>query len=100
MLDNIGPKDFLCGFISIEMTKIVVGSSSLIQPLLLYLGLAPAMLDNIGRVKGDKQIISEIQDYQKVVTHQLPRSLTSSERNNFCFTLVEFGLKTSSQTVK
>jgi hypothetical protein len=50
--------------------------------------------------KGDKQIISEIQDYQRVATLQLPRSLTSSERNNFYFTLLEFGLKTSSQTVK
>jgi hypothetical protein len=35
-----------CGFISIEMAKIVVGSPSLTQPLLFYLGLGPAMLDN------------------------------------------------------
>jgi hypothetical protein len=39
-----------CGFISIEMAKIVVGSPSLTQPLLLYPGLGPAMLDNIGGV--------------------------------------------------
>jgi hypothetical protein len=32
------------------MAKIVVGSPSLTQPLLLYLGLGPAMLDNIGEV--------------------------------------------------
>jgi hypothetical protein len=32
------------------MTKIVVGSSSLTQPLLLYPGLGPAILDNIGGV--------------------------------------------------
>jgi hypothetical protein len=37
-----------CGFISIEMAKIVVGSLSLTQPLLLYTGLGPVMLDNIG----------------------------------------------------
>jgi hypothetical protein len=30
------------------MTKIVVSSPSLTQPLLLYPGLGPAMLDNIG----------------------------------------------------
>jgi hypothetical protein len=36
----------LFGFISIEMAKIVVGSPSLTQPLLLYLGLGPAMLEN------------------------------------------------------
>jgi hypothetical protein len=38
------------GFISIEMSKIVVGSPSLTQPLLLYSSLGPAMLDNIGGV--------------------------------------------------
>jgi hypothetical protein len=32
------------------MAKIVVGSSSLTQPLLLYPGLGPSMLDNIGGV--------------------------------------------------
>jgi hypothetical protein len=42
---------FPCGFISIEMAKIVVGSPILTQPLLLYPGLEPAMLDNIGGVK-------------------------------------------------
>jgi hypothetical protein len=36
---------------SIEMAKIIVGSPSLTQPLLLYLGLGPTMLDNIGGVK-------------------------------------------------
>jgi hypothetical protein len=32
------------------MSKIVVGSPSLTQPLLLYSSLGPAMLDNIGGV--------------------------------------------------
>jgi hypothetical protein len=32
------------------MAKIVVGSSNLTQPLLLYSGLGPAMLDNIGGI--------------------------------------------------
>jgi hypothetical protein len=36
--------DFPCGFIFIEMAKIVVGSPSLTQPLLFYPGLRPAML--------------------------------------------------------
>jgi hypothetical protein len=49
-LRGLCPNDFLCGFISIEMTKIVIGSVSLTQPLLLYPGLGPAMLDNIGGV--------------------------------------------------
>jgi hypothetical protein len=35
----------LCGFISIKMAKIVVGSPNLTQPLLLYPGLGPAMLE-------------------------------------------------------
>jgi hypothetical protein len=35
----------LNGFIPIEMAKIVVGSPSLTQPLLLYPGLGPAMLE-------------------------------------------------------
>jgi hypothetical protein len=38
---------FACGFIFIEKAKIVVGSTSLTQPLLLYSGSGPAMLDNI-----------------------------------------------------
>jgi hypothetical protein len=38
---------FPCGFIFIEMAKIVVGSLSLTQPL-LYPGLGSNMLDNIG----------------------------------------------------
>jgi hypothetical protein len=38
---------FACDFIFIENAKIVVGSSSLTQPLLLYPGLGPVMLDNI-----------------------------------------------------
>jgi hypothetical protein len=49
-LRGLRPNDFLCGFISIEMAKIVVGSPSLTHPLLLYPGLGPAMLDNIGGV--------------------------------------------------
>jgi hypothetical protein len=48
------PNDFPCGFISIEMAKIVVGSSCLTQPLLLYPGLGPTMLDNIGGVRKEK----------------------------------------------
>jgi hypothetical protein len=39
------------------MAKIVVGSSSLTQPLLFYPGLGPAMLDNIGGVIIVKGII-------------------------------------------
>jgi hypothetical protein len=35
------------------MTKIVVGSPSLTQPLLLYPGLEPAMLDNIASLGPD-----------------------------------------------
>jgi hypothetical protein len=50
-LGGLSPNDFSCGFISIEMTKIVVGSPSLTQPLLFYPGLGPAMLDNIGGVQ-------------------------------------------------
>jgi hypothetical protein len=37
------------------MTKIIVSSPSLTQPLLLYPGLGPAMLDNIGGVSFDKK---------------------------------------------
>jgi hypothetical protein len=33
------------------MAKIVVGSPSLTQPVVLYQGLGPAMLDNIGGVR-------------------------------------------------
>jgi hypothetical protein len=36
---------FLCGFISIKMARIVVSSLNLTQPLLLYPGLGPAMLE-------------------------------------------------------
>jgi hypothetical protein len=46
-LRGLRPNDFPCDFISIEMAKIVVGSSSLTQPILLYPGLGPGMLDNI-----------------------------------------------------
>jgi hypothetical protein len=49
-LRGLHPNDFSCGFISMEMAKIVVASPSLTQPLLLYSGLRPAMLDNIGGV--------------------------------------------------
>jgi hypothetical protein len=49
-LRGLRSNDFPCGFISIEMAKIVVGSSSLTQLLLLYPGLGSAMLDNIGGV--------------------------------------------------
>jgi hypothetical protein len=51
LLGGLHPNDSPCGFISIEMAKIVIGLPSLTQPLLLYPGLRPAMLDNIGRVK-------------------------------------------------
>jgi hypothetical protein len=43
-LRGLGPNDFSCGFISIKMARIVVGSPNLTQPL-LYLGLGPAMLE-------------------------------------------------------
>jgi hypothetical protein len=55
-LRGLCPNDFPCGFISIDMAKIVVGSPSQTQPLLLYLGLGPAMLDNIGRVNQTTQV--------------------------------------------
>jgi hypothetical protein len=51
LLRGLRSNDFPCGFISIEMAKIVVGSPSLTQFLLLYLILGPAMLDNIGGVR-------------------------------------------------
>jgi hypothetical protein len=56
LLRGLCPNDFPCGFISIEMAKIVVGSPSLTQPLLLYSSLRPAMLDNIGGVQQEKQL--------------------------------------------
>jgi hypothetical protein len=46
-LRGLHSNDFPRGFISIEMAKIVVASPNLIQPLLLYSDLGPAMLDNI-----------------------------------------------------
>jgi hypothetical protein len=49
-LKGLRPNVFSCGFISIEMAKIVVGSPRLTQPLLLYTGLGLVMLDNIVRV--------------------------------------------------
>jgi hypothetical protein len=49
-LRGLRPNDLPCGFIFIKMVKIVVGSSSLTQHLLIYPGLRPAMLDNIGGV--------------------------------------------------
>jgi hypothetical protein len=39
------PNDFSCGFISIKMARIVLVSPNLTQPLLLYPGLGPAMLE-------------------------------------------------------
>jgi hypothetical protein len=50
-LRGLHPNDFACDFISIDIAKIVVGSPSLTQPLLLYMGLGPVILDNIGGVK-------------------------------------------------
>jgi hypothetical protein len=46
-VEKVATKVQSLGFISIsiEMAKIVVGSPSLTQPLLLYLGLGPAMLE-------------------------------------------------------
>jgi hypothetical protein len=44
LLRGLHPNDFPCGFISIEMTKIVVGSPSLTQPLLLYPGLGEGIV--------------------------------------------------------
>jgi hypothetical protein len=69
-LRGLRPNDFSCGFIFIEMTKIVVGSSSLTQPLLLYPALGPAMLDNIGGVGGEggRQTIESIAPLQKIIT--------------------------------
>jgi hypothetical protein len=41
------------------MVKIVVGSLRLTQPLLLYPGLEPAMLDNIG---GESSLLANLID--------------------------------------
>jgi hypothetical protein len=46
-LRGLCSNNFSCGFIFIEMTKIVVGSSNLTQPILLYPTLGPIMLHNI-----------------------------------------------------
>jgi hypothetical protein len=51
------------------MTKIVVGSPSLTQPLLLYPGLRPAMLNNIGGV-------GEIYRYEKKVVLDVSHKLS------------------------
>jgi hypothetical protein len=52
-VEKVATKVQSLGFISIsiEMAKIVVGSPSLTQPLLLYPGLGPTMLDNIDATK-------------------------------------------------
>jgi hypothetical protein len=50
-LRGLCSNDFPCGLNSIEMAKIVVASLNLTQPLLLYPGSEPAMLDNIGGVQ-------------------------------------------------
>jgi hypothetical protein len=42
------------------MAKIVVGSPSLTQPILLYPVLGPAMLDNIGGVILDTKLKEEL----------------------------------------
>jgi hypothetical protein len=41
-LRGLYPNDFSCGFIYIKMARIVVDSSSLTQPVLLYPGLRQA----------------------------------------------------------
>jgi hypothetical protein len=51
LLRGLRSNDFLCGFIFIEITKIVIGSPSLTQFLFLYPDLGPAILDNIDEVK-------------------------------------------------
>jgi hypothetical protein len=45
-LRGLHPNNFLCDFIYIEMTKIVIDSSNLIHPL-FYSGLGSTMLDNM-----------------------------------------------------
>jgi hypothetical protein len=42
-LRGLRPNDFSCGFISIEMAKIIVGLPSLTQPLLLYPGMTDCL---------------------------------------------------------
>jgi hypothetical protein len=42
------------------MAKIVVGSPILTQPILLYPGLGPAMLDNIGGAILDTKLKEEL----------------------------------------
>jgi hypothetical protein len=39
------PPPYPCGFTYIKMSKIVVGSPSLTEPLIFYPGLGPAMLE-------------------------------------------------------
>jgi hypothetical protein len=50
------------------MAKIVVGSPSLTQPLLLYPGLGPAMLNNIGGVTEDPIHINRNTDSKRQVS--------------------------------
>jgi hypothetical protein len=69
------------------MIKIVVGSSRLTQPLLLYSGLGPAMLHNIGGVKVDgfSTIINRIQNSMTVEMGMFQNEESSSRRRlNVC----------------
>jgi hypothetical protein len=50
-LRGLCPNDFSCGFISIKMARIVIGSPNLTQPLLLYPGLGPTMYENSKQAK-------------------------------------------------
>jgi hypothetical protein len=54
------------------MAKTVVGLLSLPQPLLLYLSLEPAMLDNIGGVKELIGIAKQIEGQQFFFKQYLP----------------------------
>jgi hypothetical protein len=47
-------KNQTCGFISIKMAKMVVGLPCLTQPLLLYSGLGPVMLEQHRRSSRDE----------------------------------------------
>jgi hypothetical protein len=58
------------------MTKIVVGSPSLTHHLLLYPGLGPAMLDNIGGVGLYIGYMREILDYNIIIITLTIISLT------------------------
>jgi hypothetical protein len=75
------------------MAKIVVGSPSLTQPLLLYPGLGPAMLDNIGGVSHHLFLLKNNSEKLRSIPHHLmPRHISPLKNNSE-------NLRKSSQTM-